>query len=110
MGQTITGGANPPPLSFLQFLYGFPLFLIDFVTFFAFLGFQKVFLRFKGGGAAFQKSEGGAAFPKIRPGTDVAQANFLEHSPPRNAAPPVVGVRLFSLNIMLRVFSTPVPV
>ena len=40
---------EPPSLAFLQFLYGFPLFLLDFVTFFAFLGFQKVFLRFKGG-------------------------------------------------------------
>ena len=66
------------------------MFLLDFVTFFAFLGFQKVFLRFKGG-AAFQKSEGGAAFPKIRPGTDVAQANFFGTQPPLNAAAPVVG-------------------
>ena len=35
----------PNFLSFLQLLYGFPLFSFDVVTFFAFLGFQQVFLR-----------------------------------------------------------------
>ena len=80
-----------PPLSFLQLLYGFPSFLVDFVTFFAFLGFQKVFLRFKGGQRS--KNLRGGSVPENPTGNRRCTSQFSGTQPPLNGASPVVGVR-----------------